>query len=64
MMSYRIFLEEERRKLSETKELLLEELGDRTIRSEKEILEELDEITIKLAVIKKEFEKLGYNDVK
>jgi hypothetical protein len=57
-LGYRLFLEDERRKLEEEKDKLLRMLGDLATHTEDEILEMLEEVQIKLAVLRKELEKL------
>jgi hypothetical protein len=45
-------------KFTKRREALLKKLGDLTISSEDEIMDELEEINIKIAVLKREYEKL------
>lgn len=58
MESYRKFLDYEMDKFTKRREALLKKLGDLTISSEDEIMDELEEINIKIAVLKREYEKL------
>lgn len=58
MESYRKFLDYEMSKLTERREELLKRLGDLTLDTEANIMDELEEINIKIAVLRREYEKL------
>lgn len=57
-MEYRKFLDYEMSKLTERREELLKKLGDLTLSSEERIMDELEEVNIKIAVLRREYEKL------
>ena len=64
MIDYRLFLEKEKEKLEAEKESLLRCLGEIQLYNENEIMRQLEEINIKLAVLLAEFKKLDDNDSK
>jgi len=57
-VEYRKFLDYEMSKLTERREELLKKLGDLTLSSEERIMDELEEVNIKIAVLRREYEKL------
>jgi hypothetical protein len=64
MIDYRLYLDKEWKKLSSERESLLKKLGDIQLYDENDIMEQLEEVNIKMAVLRAEFKKLDDNDSK
>jgi hypothetical protein len=62
-LGYRLFLEDERRKLEAEKDILLQRLGELTTAevsngTEADVMNDIEELNIKLAVLRQELQKL------
>ena len=59
MIDFILFLESELKKLTEREEYLLKLLGEIQLYNEKNVIEELEEINMKIAIVKDELEKIN-----